>query len=124
MKKKMYLIDVKNETTRVVDAGGLDDYYNLIGCTCIDIVRRKIGGKYFEIVSDDEGLFEENPKISAVDKLYQTMLVGNLLIAGQAVDGELTDLSDEDVEIIGKNLCSLSTSKYPRPYKMLTGCGY
>ena len=102
---KMFLITA--EETKVVNASELEDYYRLIGCDCIDIVARKIGNKYFEIICDDEGLLKENPRISAVDKNMKPALIGNLLIAGPVdEDGELTSLSDEDISIIKDNILS------------------
>lgn len=103
---KMFLITA--EETKVVKASELEDYYRLIGCDCIDIVARKIGDKYFEIICDDEGLLKENPRISAIDKnKMKPALVGNLLIAGPTdEDGELTSLTDKDIELIKNNLLS------------------
>ena len=40
---KMLLLDVENKEIKMVEANGLNDYYELIGCRCIDIVRRTIG---------------------------------------------------------------------------------
>ena len=105
---KMFLITA--EETKVVKASELEDYYRLIGCDCIDIVARKIGDKYLEIICDDEGLLKENPRISAVDKNMKPTLVGNLLIAGPTdEDGELTSLTDKDIELIKNNLLSAIT---------------
>ena len=52
---KMLLIDVKNREVRMLEASTLKEYYKLIGCDIIDIVQRKIAGKYYEIICDDEG---------------------------------------------------------------------
>ena len=124
MKKKMYLIDVKNNGTDVVYADGLEDYYKLIDCRCIDIVSRRIGDKVYDIICDDEGLFSENRRVSAVDSKRQPMLVGNLLIAGLAdEEGHLTNLTDEDVEHIEKNLMFARTID-STIYTILTECNY
>ena len=40
---KMLMIDVENRKVKLVEANGFKDYYKLIGCRCIDIVRRTIG---------------------------------------------------------------------------------
>lgn len=64
---KMLLLDVYNNEVKMVEVNGLDDYYKYIGCSCIDIVRRKIGDLTVEIVCDDEGTFVEHPKVSAID---------------------------------------------------------
>lgn len=94
---KMLLIDVKNFAVRMVDAGTLKEYYRLLDCDTIDIVQRKIAGKTYEIICDDEGLLVDAPILSAAWKTTKRpALFGNLLIAGEAIDGELTSLTDED----------------------------
>ena len=118
------LLDVNADQLLEVNANGLDDYYRLIGCTCIDIVSRKINGIRYEIVCDDEGTFVENPKISAINHKGDPMLVGNLIIAGPAVEGELTDLTDSDMEYIRRNIYCISTRLYPEGYRMLTRVEY
>ena len=125
MKKTMYLIDVKNEEARVVQCDGLDDYYELLDCSCIDIVQRKIGHKYYDIICDDEGLLVSQPKISAIDDWGKVMLVGNLLVAGLAdEEGELTDLDEYDIKYIADRVKHMSTRAYPDGYLMLTQCRY
>lgn len=37
----------------------LQSYYNLLECNTIDIIRRKIGKRYFHIICDDEGMLVE-----------------------------------------------------------------
>lgn len=125
MKKKMLLIDVKNDDVRVVHADGLDDYYKLLDCSCVDIVTRRIGNKLYDIICDDEGLLVENPIVSAVDRDNQPMLVGNLLIAGLAdEDGYLTSLTDRDILRIEFNILVGKRSDRPDGYPVLTNCNY
>ena len=125
MKKTMLLIDVLENEVREVQAETLDDYYNLTKCDCIDIVQRRIGKKRYDIICDDEGLLKAGTKISAINNMGEPMLVGNLLIAGLADNkGELTSLTEEDIEYIKKRVQTMSTRKYPQGYKMLTECGY
>lgn len=98
---KMLLVDVKNCVVKPVDVNGLDDYYDLIGCRCIDIVNRRIGKRRFEIICDDEGLLVDKPIMSAVSYMGEPMLMGNLLIAGgEVIDGELTPITDVEIEYI------------------------
>lgn len=96
---RAYLID--NESPRIIEIDdNLDVYYEMIDCRCIDIVMRKIGGKYYNIVCDDEGLLV-GKRISALSKNGEPMLVGNLIICNN--DGaELASLDDEDVQNIEK----------------------
>lgn len=96
--KKAYLIDVKNKTSKEVNIkDDLDEFYEIIDCRMIDIVTRKINGKYYDIVCDDEGLFHEKPVASAYDLNCKPMLVGNLLVFNVGEDGELGSLEAEDV---------------------------
>lgn len=125
MNKKMLLIDVENCDIKIVEANNLEDYYKLIECRCIDIVSRTIGGKRFEIICDDEGLFKELPKISALDCDGNPMLVGNLLIAGgEVIDGELTSITDEEIHHITKHCRRVITQKYPDPYHVVCNMDY
>lgn len=92
--KKQVLIekDIKNE---------LDTFYNIIGCRCIDIARRKVGGKYFDIIVDDEGLLKDEPICTAVDaKTSDCMLFGTLIFTNTDNKGNTVGLSDEDIELI------------------------
>lgn len=82
----------------------LDSYYEIIGCECIDIVTRDIGGKIFDIVCDDDGLFRDDATITAVDSSYHAMLVGNLIICHHDAEGHLTGLDEDDVRHIGMHL--------------------
>lgn len=121
---KALLLDTVEKQTKVVDPKGLDDYYKMIGCRCIDIVRRRIGRKWYEIICDDEGTFVEDPLISAIDNLGRVMLVGSLIICGLADDeGELTDLTTNDIKYIKKRIQKLDTRMHD-DLLILTQCEY
>lgn len=122
---KGLLLDLNENKTKVVEANSLQDYYDLIGCNLIEIVNRRIGRKRFEIVCDEEGTFVLEPKISAIDNLGTPMFVGNLIICGQAdEEGELTDLSTNDINYIKKRIIEMRTHNHPEGYLMLTQCEY
>lgn len=56
---KVLLLDTDSLQPQVVETeGGLLEWYRLIKCNLIDIVSRKIGGRYYDIILDDEGLFK------------------------------------------------------------------
>lgn len=89
----------------------LQALYEKLNCSTIDIVSRfcYICGKRIEFVVDDEGLYVDKPEPSVV--FYSVphamtgkhdiseVFVGNTIIAGCAnEEGELTSLSDEDIE--------------------------
>lgn len=94
-----------------------------------DIVSRKIGDKYYDIVCDDEGLLKSNPKISAIFNTGYTVnnpvnigLVGNLLICGKTDnEGELTGLTYEDVHNIKKHTISLFQNGKITPVVVCSG---
>ena len=122
---KMLLVDVYNNEIKVVEANGLEDYYKYIECDLIDIVRRKIGDKEFEIVCDDEATFAEHPKVSAIDIAGTPCLFGNLLIAGgKVVDGDLTEITDEEIEYVKSYLIEVKTAYYKEPFKVLWEMDY
>lgn len=122
---KGLLLDLNENKTKVVEANNLQDYYDLIGCNLIEIVNRKIGRKRFEIVCDEEGTFVSEPKISAIDNWGAPMFVGSLLICGQTdEEGELTDLSTNDIDYIQKRIIEMRTHNHPEGYLMLTQCEY
>ena len=124
---KILLLDVENKEIKMVEANGLDDYYELIGCRCIDIVRRTIGDVEVEIVLDDEGALVNQPKISAISPEATPMLYGNLLVASGRVtdDGELTELDEDEVEaILTWNVATITTSIYKEPYPVFVEVDY
>lgn len=96
---------IKGLSVTDVHANELDDYYRLLEVDTIDIVTRKINGKYFDIVCDDEALFKTYPVPTVFDTDKQPMIFGNIIIAGLADDaGNMTDLTDEDINRICENL--------------------
>ena len=78
----------------------LDDYYKALRCRLFDIAHYKVGGKYFDIFVDDEGMFAEEPVVSARDKDGNPMLVGNLIFANHDKHGNTTSLTEDDVHTI------------------------
>ena len=123
---KMLLLDVKNREVKMVEANELDDYYRLIGCRTIDIVSRSIGDVRVEIVIDDEGALVDKPKVSAIDIGGTPMLFGNLLVASGRVteDGELTELTQEEIDEIMDNIAKTTTSVYKEPYPLFVEMDY
>ena len=123
---KMLLLDVVNNDVRMVEANTLDDYYRLIGCDYVDIIHRRIGDVEVEIVLDDEGLLVEDPKPSGISVDGTPILFGNLLIASGRVtdDGELTELTEYEVDEIMDNVATISTSVYKEPYPAFVEVDY
>lgn len=118
------LLDVEERKVKEVEAIGLEDYYKMIDCRMIDIVNRSIGNKRYDIICDDEGLLKDNVTISAINKDWQEMLVGNLIICGAADMGELTDLTDDDIKHIRTKIITARTIAKPEGYPILSECEY
>lgn len=99
---RVMLLDVKKGTglEGISIPDKLSAYYEKIGCSTIDIVVRWIGGRDFDIICDDEGLFDENPIVSALDDEFQPALVGNLIFAHHDAEGNMTGLNLGDEEIL------------------------
>ncbi len=104
----------------------LQSYYNLLECNTIDIVRRKIGKRYFNIVCDDEGALLDRAKISAISNLGEIRLVGNLIICAGDIteDGDLIGLTDDQAEYVKQHIEFLCTRQNPEGYYILTQCEY
>lgn len=105
---KAFLIDVNadvKEGARVVECGNdLQTLYKLCDCSTIEIPYRKIGDFWYDIVCDEEGIFKEDYKSSALDENFKPALVGNLLFCNHDADGELASLTDEQIENLKKHI--------------------
>lgn len=128
---KALLIDTETRKASVVeidDENHLKEFYRLLNCSLIDVAYRKVGGKYFDIIIDDEGLFTESPKVSALDTNREPALVGNLLLCNHDSDGNETSLSDDDIariqEFIEYGFVENKRTGKVEPAIFLTGVDY
>jgi hypothetical protein len=95
-----YLVDVEHDncgTVEIREGKHLEDMYRLIGCRCIDITVRRVSGRPYNIVCDDEGLLRDDPTVSAMGTDMRPQLVGNLLLFGIAPDMDTRSLTDEEM---------------------------
>ena len=99
--------------------GGLDEWYRLLRCDLIDIVYREIGGKYYDIIADDEGLIKPRAKVTAIDKKGDFMLVGNLVICNYDGEGGEASLTEEDIQRIKEQLVIVTESGAEQPEQWL-----
>lgn len=76
-------------------AKSLDSYYTALGCSCVDIVSRRIGKHRVEIICDDEGLLTDNPRPSATDAKGRPCLFGSLFICDFDGVEDVTSLPDD-----------------------------
>lgn len=106
MKNKVEVLIIKpNDVyTKVLNDDYRDFKKEINISSPIDCIKRKIGGKYFDIWCDDEGLFKVDDKgtIQAVGfcKNAQEILAGNIMIANNDGEGNVLSLSDEDIDLI------------------------
>lgn len=101
--KGLYINPSKNISSFKTIEDELNAYYKLLDCSTIDIVSRKIGGKVFEIVCDDEGLLKQSPIVSAVDSDGHPALVGSLFICNS--EGEhLSSLTPNDTDYLYEHI--------------------
>ena len=122
---KTILLNVYEDTADVIEiADNINAFYKKLGCDLIDIVPRKIGRRWFDVMCDDEGLYAPEPKISAIDNLGNTMFVGNLMFFRHDNEGNLKGLSESDLNYILDRIQKMGTRKYPEGYMMLTQCEY
>ena len=113
------LVDVKNCDVREIECNNLDDYYNAIDCNTIDIVSRRIGDGWYDIIVDDEGLLADNPIPSALDVEHMTvMLVGNLIISKHDGAGNEISLDDDNVDEVMHNIVAVFDGKSIKPMLM------
>ena len=124
-----WLIDVHHETAEVVTIPHtLKAIYAALDCSYVEVAQRQIGvGRsrhVYDIICDEEGLFRDPQKISAIDNFGQPQLVGNLFIVNSTEDGEWTSLTKADVEYIRKYVLLQGTRNFPKPYYMLHQCEY
>lgn len=82
----------------------LDIYYELLECSMIDIVQRKIGDTYFDIICDDEGLFNEPVYVTAVNSKKEPMLVGSFIICHHDDEGNETSITEDEANMIASHL--------------------
>ena len=117
----MFLIDVENNKTEVVDCDGeLQSLYDLIKCEYIEIVERTINGVRCNIICDEEGKLHGVPKLSGVMLNNDDYFVGNLLICGLSdSEGDLSGLKDKEIDKIKK--CIIDKECENETRKVLVG---
>ena len=98
--KKITGVYVNPETREIAKTTiekSLEGYYKLLNCDCIDIARRSIGGKMFDIICDDEALLKADPVPAAADPQGRVQLFNRLFVV--AFDGmeDIRSLTDDEI---------------------------
>lgn len=126
-KIKGILIDTIKGTAEVAEIDkDLDTYYKVLNCRCIDIARRTIGGRAFEIICDDEATLVKCPMPSAISPFGSVMLYGNLFVVGFDGKDDVESLTDKEIAHVKRNLIKyrLKTDKEQKTYTALANVGY
>lgn len=116
-----FLVDPVNCVAQPVQIkDDLHAFYDLLDCRCIDIITRSIGGFPYDIVCDDEGLFKDNPFVSACLLDGRSHLVGALFVCGLADDdGDLTSLSPPQLSLIQNHVMQYLRDDEFRPVLLI-----
>ena len=131
------LLDAFNKDIRVINPDGLQDYYSLLNCSSVDVISKNISGGHSinpatpeevvgtvggneickeaeDLIFDNEAELLETHRPSAIDDCGQVVLFNNLIITGESnLEGNLSDLTDKEIEYIKKYIHIVRTSKYP-----------
>lgn len=79
----------------------LDDFYKNLDCDMIELPMRKIDGKTFTIMCDEEGLLKDKPIAACISKKYSDdMIFGNVMFFNNDGMGDLESLTDDDIRRI------------------------
>lgn len=107
----IYVNAEKNSATPTTIEAELQSYYDLLGVEYIDIVSRKIGGMYYDIICDDEALLKSDPIPTMINSKCELMLFGNLFICKHDEEGNEVSLTKTDVNRIMNQYRALLTRK-------------
>lgn len=114
------LIDVQNGTASVTTLDkSLDAYYAALNCRCIDIARRTIGGRAFEIICDDEGAITGDPVPSGISKGNTIELYGNLFIVKFDGVEDVESLTEDEQQHVLHNTRTICIQQGKGRYKAI-----
>ena len=73
--------------------GSLEEWCRLCKCDNIDIAVRKVGGREYDFIMDDDGPFNMGARVSAVDSSGEPVFVGPLVVCNYDGQGHEASLS-------------------------------
>ena len=88
MKKTVNMLYVRGDSATFEKVNPtLKNYYEMLNCDLIDIVKIQFGGKAYDVICDDEALLRQPPfSFSVISKEGYPMIAGNKWTTFQ-VDG-------------------------------------
>lgn len=108
------LLDVDKNEVLEVNPVGLQDFYNLLNCSTIEVVYRYIGLKRFGIVCDEEAALKVNSSVSAINDFGQTMHLNNIIVvSATTVNDDFSSLTEDEVDYVKKYIRIIKTSRHP-----------
>ena len=121
MKKiKGILINTTNNSVVMTDCyKSPNGYSEKIGSTSIEILPIKVQGTDYAVVYDSEGYNKPFVQRSILDKEYNVITVGNVLIFKLTDTDELDSLSKEEMNIIFDNIKSSQVGEELQPFLLL-----
>ena len=103
---KVFTLEVNNETNTIsphvrhlAPANVLKDLYKVLNCDLVTCVEIKVGGKFFDVWSDDEALLKDNP----VPNLYvddELIIFGSVAFAKTDEDGKMVGLDSDEIHLL------------------------
>lgn len=123
---KGILVDVLHSKCQILEIRDeLDEFYRILNCDTIDIVKRRIGrdGKQVtcDIVCNDEGFLVPEP-ISAVNTTFTDAIAGSIFIVGSSDGEHLVSLSDTDAKEVLRNI--VLVNEKGQTHHVVTHCNY
>lgn len=117
---KVLLINTDKLQPEIIETeGGLPEWYRLIGCNFLCKVSWKIGGKYFDIIADDEGLYRNDIEATILNKDQEPLLFGNIVVCNHNNEGRKASLTDEEISLLKDQIVILKESGAEKPRRWL-----
>ena len=101
---KVFTLEVTNNTIsphvrHISPDNVLHDLYKILNCDLVTCVEIEVGGKFFDVWSDDEALLKDKP----VPNLYvddELIFFGSVAFAKTDEDGELVGLDSDETHLL------------------------
>lgn len=103
---KVFSLEIDDETKTITPHvryispdNVLHDLYKILNCDLVTCVEIEVGGKFFDVWSDDEALLKDKP----VPNLYiddELIFFGSVAFAKTDENGELVGLDSDEIHLL------------------------
>ena len=101
---KVFSLEVNNNTISphvryILPDNVLHDLYKILNCELVTCVEIEVGGKFFDVWSDDEALLKDQP----VPNLFvddELIFFGSVAFAKTNEDGDLIGLDSDEIHLL------------------------